>query len=169
VLWPPISEVLVRLFSDLFLPLSFFALSWEGLSVLRYLTKPAGSASGLFPANMGRARVEDDNWFGVQDPRKRKQIQDRLAQRARSWSTHRARRYVVVDFVHQENVWLRPRSHWQHLALSSGVIRTSPASLLAASTAILQPRKFQSGSLRRCLAVQMDFSPFCPRTSRTRL
>ncbi|KAL6242932.1 hypothetical protein RBB50_010032 [Rhinocladiella similis] len=32
---------------------------------------------------MGRAKIEDNNWYGVQDPRKRKQIQDRLAQRAR--------------------------------------------------------------------------------------
>ncbi|KIX04509.1 uncharacterized protein Z518_05379 [Rhinocladiella mackenziei CBS 650.93] len=32
---------------------------------------------------MRRAKAEDGNWFGVQDPRKRKQIQDRLAQRAR--------------------------------------------------------------------------------------
>jgi hypothetical protein len=26
---------------------------------------------------------DSDNWYGVQDPKKRKQIQDRLAQRAR--------------------------------------------------------------------------------------
>ncbi|KAK6379516.1 hypothetical protein LTS17_006434 [Exophiala oligosperma] len=32
---------------------------------------------------MGRAKIEDNNWYGVEDPRKRKQIQDRLAQRAR--------------------------------------------------------------------------------------
>ncbi|KIW95183.1 uncharacterized protein Z519_03767 [Cladophialophora bantiana CBS 173.52] len=43
---------------------------------------------------MGRARAEDDNWFGVQDPRKRKQIQDRLAQRARRKRLAEARKSV---------------------------------------------------------------------------
>jgi hypothetical protein len=32
---------------------------------------------------------EEDNWHGVTDPKKRKQIQDRLAQRARrKWSIY---------------------------------------------------------------------------------
>ena len=35
---------------------------------------------------MGRPVIEDENWVGVQDSRKRKQVQDRLAQRARSLS-----------------------------------------------------------------------------------
>ncbi len=39
----------------------------------------------MAPADMGvrHARVESDSWVHVQDPKKRKQIQDRLAQRAR--------------------------------------------------------------------------------------
>ncbi|KIW31947.1 uncharacterized protein PV07_03533 [Cladophialophora immunda] len=46
---------------------------------------------------MGRARAEDDNWFGVQDPRKRKQIQDRLAQRARRRRLAEAKKSVVAS------------------------------------------------------------------------
>jgi hypothetical protein len=32
-------------------------------------------------------RADADSWYGVRDPRKRKQIQDRLAQRARRMYT----------------------------------------------------------------------------------
>lgn len=37
---------------------------------------------------MGRTKMQDEDWAGVLDLRKRKQIQDRLAQRARSECTH---------------------------------------------------------------------------------
>ncbi|KIW67141.1 hypothetical protein PV04_06413 [Phialophora macrospora] len=47
---------------------------------------------------MGRARALDDNWFGVQDPRKRKQIQDRLAQRARRMRLAEAKKSVEERF-----------------------------------------------------------------------
>ena len=33
---------------------------------------------------LAHLQTESDTWHGVQDPKKRKQIQDRLAQRARS-------------------------------------------------------------------------------------
>ncbi|EHL02832.1 hypothetical protein M7I_1094 [Glarea lozoyensis 74030] len=41
---------------------------------------------------MGRkVEKEEDNWYGVIDPKRRKQIQDRLAQRARQTNAPRKR------------------------------------------------------------------------------
>lgn len=48
---------------------------------------------------MGAKFIEDSTWHGVTDPKKRKQIQDRLAQRARSTATDETDILTFADHV----------------------------------------------------------------------